>query len=107
LPALSALMLFVKGLSEIGSPAARLSAAALADEAQEARSNRIQFKYVPPQNPQLEPVYTQIKQAQALEKIQQLFSPFRLPIDLAVKTVECGRSNAWYQRPTVKLCYQY
>jgi hypothetical protein len=83
------------------------SAASLADEAQEARPNRIQFEYVPPQNPQLEVVYTQLKQGRALEKIQQLFSPFRIPIDLTVKTLECGRSNAWYQRPTVTLCYEY
>ncbi len=81
--------------------------ASLADEAQDARPNRIRFEYVPPQNPQLERVYTQIKQGQALEKIQQLFSPFRIPIDLTVKTVECGQSNAWYQRPTVTLCYEY
>jgi len=69
--------------------------------------NRIQFEYAPPQNPQLETVYTQLKQGQALEKIQQLFNPFRIPIDLTVKTVECGKSNAWYQRPTVTLCYEY
>jgi Putative metallopeptidase len=89
------------------STAKQASAASLADEAQEARPNRIQFEYVPPQNPQLEVVYTQLKQGHALEKIQQLFSPFRIPIDLTVKTVECGRSNAWYQRPTVTLCYEY
>jgi Putative metallopeptidase len=81
--------------------------ASIADEAQEARPNRILFEYVPPQNPQLEAVYTQLKQGQALEKIQQLFSPFRIPIDLTVKTVECGKANAWYQHPTVTLCYEY
>jgi len=74
---------------------------------EQPKPNRIKFEYVPPKNPQHETVYTQVKQAQALEKIQQLFSPFRIPIDLTVKTVECGQSNAWYQRPTVTLCYEY
>ena len=53
----------------------------------EARPNRIQFEYVPPQKPELERVYAHIKEGHALEKIQQLFNPFRLPIDLTVKTV--------------------
>ena len=61
---------------------------------------------MPPQNPKLEAVYTQLRQGQALEMIQQLFNPFRIPIDLTVKAVECGKSNAWYQRPTVTLCYE-
>src|SRR5215510_7364135 len=89
------------------SAAARPSTQDVADEAQQARPNRILFEYVPPQNPQLMQVYNQIKAGQALEKIQQLFSPFRLPIELTVKTIECGKSNAWYQRPVVTLCYEY
>jgi len=32
---------------------------------------------------------------------------FRLPIHLTVKAVDCGRSNAWYQRPVATLCYEY
>jgi hypothetical protein len=89
------------------SAAARPSTQDVADEAQQARPNRILFEYVPPQNPQLMQVYNHIKAGQALEKIQQLFSPFRLPIELTVKTIECGKSNAWYQRPVVTLCYEY
>ena len=89
------------------SAAARPSTQDVADEAQQARPNRIRFEYVPPQNPQLAQVYSQVKAGQALEKVQQLFSPFRLPIELTVKTIECGKSNAWYQRPVVTLCYEY
>jgi Putative metallopeptidase len=89
------------------SRAERARTESVADEVQQARPNRILFEYVPPQNPQLEAVYTQLKQGQALEKIQQLFTPFRIPIDLTVKTVECGKANAWYQHPTVTLCYEY
>jgi Putative metallopeptidase len=42
-----------------------------------------------------------------LQKIQEIFSPLRLPLDLTVRTKECGMSNAWYQRPTITLCYEY
>lgn len=105
--ALSGLALLACQRAIAQSATQQTSAASVADEAQEARPNRIRFEYVPPHNPQLEVVYTQLKQGQALEKIQQLFSPFRLPIDLTVKTVECGKPNAWYERPTVTLCYEY
>jgi hypothetical protein len=42
-----------------------------------------------------------------LEKIREIFSPLRLPLELTVKTKECGMSNAWYQRPTITICYEY
>jgi hypothetical protein len=43
-----------------------------------------------------------------LEKLQQIFSPFKLPIDVTLKTVGCdGADNAWYQRPTMTICYEY
>jgi len=75
---------------------------------EEPRPNRIKFEYVPPTNPQHEVVYRDLKESKALEKVQEIFSPFRLPIDLTVKTVGCdGQSNAWYLRPAVTLCYEY
>ena len=75
---------------------------------EERRPNRIRFEYVSPQNQRHEHVHRHVKEKFALEKVQQLFSPFRLPIDLTVKTVGCdGRSNAWYQRAVVSLCYEY
>jgi Putative metallopeptidase len=94
----------VAGLT-LALSAVQASAASAASD--EARPNRIQFEYVPPQKPENQRVYAHIKEGHALEKIQQLFNPFRLPIDLTVKTVDCGRSNAWYQRPVVTLCYEY
>ena len=40
--------------------------------------------------------------------MQQIFSPFVLPIDLTFKTGDCGGvSNAWYDRPAVSVCYEY
>ena len=75
--------------------------------ADEARPNRMQIEYVPPKNPAFQPIYDALKQHQALEKLQQIFSPFRLPVDMTMKTTECGMSNAWYQRPTLTICYEY
>lgn len=80
-------------------------APAVADEAQ---SKRIRIEYVPPTNPAHEAVYALLKERRALEKLQEIFSPFRLPIDLTLKAVGCdGVSNAWYHRPSVTLCYEY
>ncbi len=77
---------------------------ALADE---ARPNRMRIEYVPPKKPAFQPIYDALKQHQTLEKLQQIFSPFRLPFDMTLKTTECGMSNAWYQRPVLTICYEY
>jgi hypothetical protein len=47
-------------------------------------------------------------QHRPLEKFQEIFSPFRLPIELTLRVKDCdGISNAWYQRPVVTICYEY
>ena len=49
-----------------------------------------------------------LKEHRTLEKLQQIFSPFRLPIELTLRTGDCeGVSNAWYERPAVTVCYEY
>jgi len=76
--------------------------------AQEAKENRIRIEYVPPTNPAHQPLYDVLKRHRTLEKLQEVFSPFRLPIDLTLKTIGCnGISNARYQRPEVIVCYEY
>jgi len=76
--------------------------------AQEAKENRIRIEYVPPTNPAHQPLYDVLNQHRTLEKLQEVFSPFRLPIDLTLKTIGCnGISNARYQRPEVIVCYEY
>jgi hypothetical protein len=72
----------------------------------------IHVDYVPPRNPAHQKIYEMIKERHTLEMVQKIFSPFRLPVDLVIKTVGCdGVSNAWYQRegkqPTVSVCYEY
>ena len=49
-----------------------------------------------------------LKEHGVFEKLQEIFSPFSLPIELTFKTVGCNSiSNAWYSRPTVSICYEY
>jgi hypothetical protein len=80
--------------------------------ADEARTDRIKIEYAPPTNPQHQAVYDLLRRRGALEKLQQIFAPFRLPLDLTIKTADCdGEANAWYERPQMKpavtICYEY
>ena len=76
--------------------------------APDARPQRILFEYVQPVNPAHRSLYELVKERRVLEKLQEIFSPFRLPIDLTFKMVGCdGRANAWYLRPSVTICYEY
>jgi hypothetical protein len=76
--------------------------------AAEAQPNRILIEYVPPINPAHQSLYALLKERRTLEQLQQVFSPFRLPVDLTLRTVGCdGVSNAWYHRPDVSVCYEY
>jgi hypothetical protein len=79
--------------------------AAAADD--DVRSNRIRIEYVPPTSPEIAPYYQLVIQRKALERVQEIFSPLMLPSEITVRTTECGTSNAWYQRPTVSICYEY
>jgi len=75
---------------------------------EKAQTQRIRIEYKEPSNPAHQPIYERIKQRRVLERLQELFSPFRLPIDITIETVGCdGKSNAWYHRPTITLCYEY
>src|SRR5215510_251416 len=79
-----------------------------ADAATDTRAQRILFEYQKPTNPAHQSLYERLKERRVLEKLQDFFSPFRLPTDLTFKTIGCdGRANAWYQRPSVTLCYEY
>jgi hypothetical protein len=76
--------------------------------ADEVTVNRILVEYVPPTNPDHQGLYQLLKDKRSLEKLQEIFSPFRLPIDLTLRTIGCdGVSNAWYHRPDVSVCYEY
>jgi hypothetical protein len=71
----------------------------------------IHVEYVPPKNPEHQNIYEMVRARRTLETVKKIFGPFRLPVDLNIKTVGCdGVANAWYQRegkqPTVSVCYE-
>jgi hypothetical protein len=65
------------------------------------KSGQIRVEYVQPKNPAHQPIYERLKQARALERIQMLLSPLRLPRPLLLK------ANAWYDEGFVTVCYEY
>ena len=72
------------------------------------KSGQIRVEYVLPKNPAHQPIYERLKQAHALERIQTLLSPLRLPRPLLLKVSGCdGESNAWYDEGFVTVCYEY
>lgn len=76
--------------------------------AQEMPPRQVDIQYVEPKNPMLRPVYEEIRKAQALEKLQNLLVPLRLPRRLLIKTEDCdGVSNAWYEEDAVTVCYEF
>jgi hypothetical protein len=78
----------------------------------EMAAGRIRIEYAAPKNPAHQALYAQLRERMSLEKVQAIFTPFRLPVDVKIRTVGCdGVPNAWYQpivgEPTVTLCYEY
>ena len=89
------------------SPASQQAAPAAREEL-----GRIHIEYVPPKKPAFQKTYEAVKERRVLERLQEIFSPFRLPEDLYIKTLECDKRNNTYfereeDRPTVKICYEY
>ena len=75
--------------------------------AAEAQPGRIKIEYAPPKDPKHQYLYELLKQRRVLERLQGLYSPFRLPTDLTIRTEGCdGVVNAWYERSGVTLCYE-
>jgi hypothetical protein len=63
---------------------------------------------VHPKDPAHQTIYQQLKQLRALERIQELLSPFRLPHQLLLKVAGCdGVSNAWYEENEITVCYEF
>lgn len=91
-------------LGTFGSPLSVTGARASTD----AQPNRIRIEYVPPTSPEHQSIYEMVKERRVLEKMQEIYSPFRLPTELTLRMVGCdGVSNAWYQRGRVSVCYEY
>lgn len=73
-----------------------------------SQSNRVSINYVPPKNPVHQPVYMELKRREMLERLQIIFSPFRLPRTLQVQLAGCdGEPDAFYGDDVVTICYEY
>ena len=73
-----------------------------------SKTNRVSIRYVPPKNPAHQEIYTKLKQRGALEKLQKLLSPFRLPRTLRISLTGCdGEADAWYEDDDITICYEY
>jgi putative metallopeptidase DUF4344 len=73
------------------------------------QTDRVSIAYVPPGNPNFQELYTLLLDRRALENIQEILSPLRLPEQLTIKTTEFGVLNSWYRREnmsTVTICYE-
>ena len=72
------------------------------------KSKQIRIEYVLPKNPAHQPIYERLKHVRALEHLQTLLSPLRLPRPLLLRVSGCdGESNAWYDGDSVTVCYEY
>jgi hypothetical protein len=72
------------------------------------KSKQIRVEYVLPKTPAHQFIYEGLKQARAIERIQKLLSPLRLPHPLHLKVSGCdGESNGWYDEGFVTVCYEY
>lgn len=79
-----------------------------ASAAADAQPNRIRIEYVPPKSPEHQRIYEIVKEHRTLEKLQEIYGAFRIPMDLTLRTVGCdGATNAGYQRGRVSVCYEY
>jgi Putative metallopeptidase len=77
-------------------------------KAAQYKTRQIRIEYVLPVNSEHESIYERLKQARALERIQELLSPIRLPRPLVLKVSGCeGESNAWYEKGVVTVCYEF
>jgi hypothetical protein len=80
--------------------------------AEEPQKGPIFIEYEPPKNPEHQAIYERVKERHLLETFKALLSPFRLPVDLKIKTLGCdGVANAYFDRQgkerTIRICYEY
>lgn len=81
---------------------------AMAAPASQTQTSQIRVEYLPPKNPAHRELFELLKKYRALENVQQLLSPFRLPRPLTIKLEGCdGDINAWYADDAVTVCYEY
>ena len=72
------------------------------------QTGSIRIEYVVPKNPEHQYIYDMLKKRKALEKLQEIFSPLRLPAPVTLRMVGCdGICNAWYEQGVISVCYEH
>jgi hypothetical protein len=72
------------------------------------KPRQIRIQYVKPVNLAHQPIHDELKRARALERMQALLAPIRLPRPLLLKVSGCdGEANAWYDEGEIVVCYEY
>ena len=73
-----------------------------------SKTNQVSVSYGLPKNPAHERIYKDLKEHHALEKLQELLSPFQLPRTLKFSVAGCnGQSDAVYDDDAITICYEY
>jgi len=76
--------------------------------AQELRPNRVTINYGEPSDARHRPLLKALQERQALETMQRILSPIKLPRALDLRTRSCdGEVNAWYEDDAITICYEY
>lgn len=71
------------------------------------KTDQIIYEYVEPKNPAHTHLYETMKKTQVLEKLKEFLAPLRLPLQMKIKTEECGIANSYFDIDTIKVCYEY
>ncbi len=69
---------------------------------------KIDVAYLPPDSPEFEGIYNELKGRKILEELQHFLAPLHLPHPLRLLTRQCGIVNAWYSPSdrSITLCYE-
>ncbi len=84
-----------------------LAAIGSANATPKSKPDQVRYEYVSPKNPAHQAIHDQMKQNHALEHLQEMLSPLRLPYPLTLKVAGCdGAINAWYDDEVITVCYE-
>jgi hypothetical protein len=84
-----------------------VAASGSASAAPQSKPNQVRYEYVSPKNAEHQAIHDQVRQGRALEHLQELLAPIRLPYPLTLRIAGCdGISNAWYNDEVITVCYE-
>jgi Putative metallopeptidase len=91
----------------LAATALTLAATCSAKATPKRKPNQVRYEYVSPKNPAHQAIHDQMQQNHALEHLQEMLSPLRLPYPLTLKVAGCdGAISAWYDDEVITVCYE-